>query len=144
MLLVKSRIGLSKIHGVGCFTEERIKKGQTVWVFNGRIDARVPVSELASFPRPIRDLLRMYGYEEMHEGRRTIVLCGDHARYMNHSDEPNLIDEETNVAARNIEPGEELTCNYYAFDLDAHRKLSTSRVARLPQKSSMALTSPLL
>jgi SET domain-containing protein len=135
MLLVKSRIRRSRIHGVGCFTEERIKKGQTVWIFDDRIDARVPVSELMSLPEPTREFLQMYGYEEMHEGQRTIVLCGDHARHMNHSEEPNLIDADTNIAARDIEAGEELTCNYYASDLDAHRKLSRRRRARTPVNS---------
>jgi SET domain-containing protein len=47
---------------------------------------------------------------------------------MNHSDEPNVIegdlDREENIAACDIEVGEELTCDYYAFDLDAQRKLS--------------------
>ena len=47
---------------------------------------------------------------------------------MNHSDKPNVIegdpDREENIAARDIEAGEELTCNYHAFDLDAVRKLS--------------------
>jgi SET domain-containing protein len=56
---------------------------------------------------------------------------------MNHSEKPNLLDLETNIAARDIQAGEELTCNYYLFDLDADRKLrgkvrspdSMSRVA---------------
>ena len=137
MLLVRSSIRPSRIHGVGCFTEERIKAGQTVWVFDERIDVRVRVSELVHFPTPTRALLKMYGHEEMYEGHRTIVLCGDHARHMNHSDDPNLIDGngDVDVAARDIEPGEELTCNYYVFDLDAARKLSARRqraVAMLP------------
>lgn len=130
MLLVKARIGPSRIHGIGCFTEERIRKGQTVWMFDPRIDLRVPVSEVAGLPRLIQELLRKYGFEEMHEGQRTIVLCGDHARHMNHSEEPNVIDGDMDIAARDIEPGEELTCNYYAFDLDADRKLSRARRAR--------------
>lgn len=128
MLLVSTSIGPSKIHGFGCFTEEKIRKGQLVWIFSERIDVRIPVSEFVRFPKPIRDFLRIYGYEEMYEGSRTIVLCGDHARHMNHSEEPNLIDgeDDTNIAARGIEAGEELTCNYYDFDLDAHGKLSGS------------------
>jgi SET domain-containing protein len=84
------------------------------------------VANLTGFPDAIQDFLRKYGYEEMHDGERTIVLCGDHARHMNHSDEPNLIDSDANIAARDIEAGEELTCNYYVFDVDAHRKLSQS------------------
>ena len=124
MLLVKAWIGPSRIHGIGCFTAERIAAGQPVWVFDPRIDTRLSAAAFASFPKPLREFLRRYGYEEMYEGIRTIVLSGDHARYMNHADQPNLIDGDTDVAARDIEAGEELTCNYYAFDLDAHRKLA--------------------
>ena len=126
MLLVRCSVRPSAIHGLGCFTEEAIKAGQTVWIFDSRIDIRVPVSDLTGFPDAIQDFLRTYGYEEMHDGERTILLCGDHARHMNHADEPNLIDGDTNIAARDIPAGEELTCNYYVFDLDAHRKLSRS------------------
>jgi hypothetical protein len=139
MLLVRTRIGPSTIHGIGVFAEERIKKGQSIWIFDSRIDARVPISDLPTFPAPMQAFLRKHGYEEMHEGVHTIVLCGDHARHVNHSDEPNVIDGETDVAARDIEPGEEITCNYYTFDLDAERKLSQRRSARTPRKSGSVL-----
>jgi len=74
MFLVKTRIGPSKIHGIGVFADERIPKGQMIWMFDARIDVRVPISDLPTFPPPMRTFLRKYGYEEMHEGRRTIVL----------------------------------------------------------------------
>lgn len=134
--MVRASLRPSKIHGVGCFTDEPIRAGQSVWVFDERIDVRLTVSELAKFPPTFRDFLRFYGYEEMHDGHRTIVLCGDHARHMNHSDTPNLIDSESNIAAHDIEAGEELTCNYYAFDLDAHRKLSD--ILREPRNHAAA------
>jgi hypothetical protein len=125
MLLIRASVRPSPIHGLGCFTEERISAGQVVWIFDARIDTRVAIADLPTLPGSARDFLLAYRYEEMHEGERTIVLCGDHAKYMNHSDAPNLIDSETNIAARDIEAGEELTCNYYTFDLDAHRKLGS-------------------
>ena len=137
MLLVQCSVRPSPVHGLGCFTEEAIKAGQIVWVFDGRIDVRVRVSELGDFPRPVREFLRRYGYEEIEQGQRTIVLCGDHARYMNHSDQPNLIDGDTNVAARDIRAGEELTCNYYVFDLDAGRKLSRAPRQRRNEPASV-------
>jgi len=70
----------------------------------------------------------MYGHVEMRDGEKIVILCGDHAKHMNHSDEPYVIegdeDRQDNIAARDIEVGEEMTCNYYSFDLDATRKLS--------------------
>src|SRR2546428_614270 len=99
MLLVKTRIGPSKIHGIGVFAEERIARGQMIWVFDARIDVRVPVSDLPTFPPSMRAFLHKYGYEEMYDGRRTIVLCGDHARHVNHADDPNVTDGEAASSA---------------------------------------------
>lgn len=51
------------------------------------------------------------------------VLCADDARYMNHSDDPAARGDYgadpvfgVDIAVRDIEPGEELTCDYTAFD----------------------------
>jgi hypothetical protein len=52
------------------------------------------------------------------------VLCGDDARFLNHSENPNCFDfysgeeQDITVAERDIYLGEELTCNYALFDLD--------------------------
>jgi SET domain-containing protein len=127
MLLVKTSLRKSDIHGFGCFAEEKINKGQVVWVFDDRIDVRVTVDELKQLPESARDFYRIYGYSEMYQGEQVIVLCGDHSKHMNHSLEPNLTeggDEgELNVALCDIEVGEELTCNYYNFDLLVGEKL---------------------
>lgn len=126
MLLISASLRPSDIHGIGCFADERVTKGQLVWVFDDRIDMRIPVSELPTFPKPAQEFLRTYGYEELHDGQRVIVLCGDHAKHMNHSNNPNLseVTGNVNVAERDIESGEELTCNYHEFDSSADKKLS--------------------
>jgi hypothetical protein len=49
---------------------------------------------------------------------------------MNHSDTPNLYDTPDNLqelASRDIEVGEELTCNYFLFDLHAAEKLGQGK-----------------
>lgn len=123
MLLIRTSLRSSKIHGIGCFTEEKILKGQVIWEFDERIDLRIPVSDLPNYPPPIQEFLKTYGYAELFEGQKVLILCGDHSRHFNHSDSPNLIDTESkSIAARDIEAGEELTCNYYSFDLDADTK----------------------
>ena len=61
----------------------------------------------------------------MVDGRKVITLCGDHSKHMNHAGAPNILSAgEHDVAARDIASGEELTCNYYDFDLDADVKLA--------------------
>lgn len=125
MLLVRSSIHPSGIHGIGCFTDEPIARDQLVWTFDERIDSRIPEADLADLPPPVREFLAVYGYAEIFEGQRVIVLCGDHSKYMNHSDSPNLASTgPDNVAARDIQAGEELTCDYFSFDLDAALRFS--------------------
>ena len=64
--------------------------------------------------------LDVYAY--LSEG--VYVLCGDHARFMNHAAEPNTVEEGSLcLAARDIAVGEELTCNYFNFDELAGKKL---------------------
>ena len=119
MLLFSTRIAVSTIHGLGCFTTEDIKQGATVWQYDDRLDRRIPKTELANFPPGVQDYLVMYAYEEDVDGVRVLTLCGDQAKHMNHSDDPNLSEGPNgiNIAARDIAAGEELTCDYRLFDL---------------------------
>lgn len=50
----------------------------------------------------------------------------DHAKLVIHVDDPNLLDTldgDREIAARVINVGEELTCNYLTSDLEAAAKL---------------------
>jgi hypothetical protein len=124
VLLVETTVGPSHIHGLGCFANEFIPKGKRVWVFDRRIDPIIYESQLPRLPQAMRTLLEQKGFVARRRWRRCIVLCGDDSRYMNHSDDPNLV---KNVACRDIEAGEELTCDYWSFDLDAAKKLGARR-----------------
>jgi uncharacterized protein len=128
MLLVSTTVKSSPIHGLGCFASERIKKGQLVWRYDERLDRRIPAADLHALPQPAQDFLRMYAYRETYHGQDVYTLCGDHARHMNHSEAANLLstgpDLEMDVAVRDIEIGEELTCNYNEFDQDIGHKLA--------------------
>lgn len=125
MLLVRASLRPSGIHGLGCFTDEPIAQGRVTWVFDARVDLRIPVDELAALPASFQAYCDVYGYAEIVDGRRVITVCGDHSKHMNHSLTPNILSQgDTDVAACAIAAGEELTCNYYDFDLDAGAKLA--------------------
>jgi SET domain-containing protein len=124
MLLVETTVRPSEIHGLGCFTAEFIPKGKRVWVFDRRIDVLVYKARASKLPAPMQTLLDEKGFVAVRRWRKCFVLCGDDSRYMNHSDDPNLVN---NVACRDIEAGEELTCDYWSFDLEAARKLGAKR-----------------
>lgn len=115
MFRIPTYVGRSEIHGFGVFTPDPIDAGTTIWDFTPGIDWEMTPEELEAFPEPYRSRLLTYSYKDE---RGIYVLCGDNARYMNHSDTPNCDDGgPVTVAARHIEAGEELTCDYRLFDV---------------------------
>lgn len=126
MLVVNTTIKISPVHGMGCFANQKIKAGELVWQFDPRVDIRLPAEEVKNLPEAAQAFFKIYAYWEEHEGKSVVVLCADHAKYTNHSEQPNVImgEGDTTIAARDIEVGEELTCNYYLFDSDVENKLS--------------------
>lgn len=126
MLIVKTKLKYSEIHGLGCFAGEDIKKGQTVWRFDDGIDLVFAEKDFSKFPESFVEFLKMYAYSPLNDSEKKYILCADNARHMNHSESPNLDEtpEGLNVALRDIKAGEELTCDYSQFDKDASFKLS--------------------
>ena len=133
MLMVKTKLGLSPIHGMGLFADQFIPKGTTTWRFVPVFDLKVEPDDLLRLSEPARKLFWRYAYVDMSNNH--YILCFDDERFINHSDNPNIIQkrisdevEGREVAARDIHPGEELTVNYYDFDKDAERKLKETGV----------------
>jgi uncharacterized protein len=127
MFTVRTSIRPSTIHGIGCFAEEKINKGQVVWEFDPRFDMQFPENDIASLPEIMQDFLHQYSDVKNFDGRAVFVLSADHSRYMNHADAPNLEDSPNGlqqIALRDIQPNEELTCNYYTGDLHADKKMN--------------------
>ena len=117
MLLVKTILGQSNISGIGLFTDESIKKGTVVWKYNTTFDHLFTKEEMNQLSDAAKEQLHKYAYFDEKYGK--YLLCGDDARFFNHSDNPNCLDnisdEDISVAGRDIEKGEELTCNYKTF-----------------------------
>jgi SET domain-containing protein len=123
MLLVKTYLDRSAIHGIGLFAAERVTKGTVIWRRSPEIDLLLSAEQIAMLHPAAREQIEKYSYLDRRLGK--LVLCGDDARFFNHSDAPNCHDYPdegggTTVAARDIEPGEELTSDYASFDA-SHR-----------------------
>jgi uncharacterized protein len=102
--------------GYGVFATKRIPKGTITWVrcsFDKTMSPR-EVAALDPFYAPIID---KYAFVD---GRGDYVLCWDHARYMNHSCAPSCLSPglELDIAVRDIEVGEELTCDYATLNIE--------------------------
>jgi SET domain-containing protein len=120
MLLVKTYLDRSPIHGIGIFAAEPVARGTVIWRLHPAIDVQLTADQLEVLAPPAREQLEKYTY--LDPVLRTYVLCGDDARFFNHSDDPNCIDTPDQrggktVAARDIAVGEELTCDYASIDM---------------------------
>ncbi len=129
MMLIEARVAPSRIHGLGLFAAQFIPRGTPVWRFVPGFDREFTPAEVMSLPALAQAHLRWFGFVNGASG--SVALSGDHACFMNHSGNPNTgaADTEplvTTVARRDIAAGEELTCDYFAFDADASRKLGTA------------------
>lgn len=120
-MLIRTVKRPSAIHGVGLFTREFISEGSPTWRFVAGIDQAIHPDVVERVPEASRDAFLRYAYLDIRTG--LYVLCADDARFMNHSPEPNVTGDYdldpvfgVDVAARDIEPGEELTCDYRTFD----------------------------
>jgi len=123
MLLVKTKIGPSKIHGTGLFSDQFIKKGTPVWRFTLGLDIKLTEKELKKLPKLAKECFLHYCYHSVIDG--TYILPFDDARFFNHSQKSNTISidapndpEGLEIASRDIERGEELLCDCREFDID--------------------------
>jgi uncharacterized protein len=122
MLRVKTKLGASKIEGIGLFADQFIPRDTVVWEFNPLIDLKLSEDEIATLAEGARQQVQKYSYRDELTG--LYIFCGDDARFFNHSEKPNCVDVTwgpfggRTIADKDIRAGEELTCNYSSFDSD--------------------------
>jgi len=128
MLLIKTKVGPSSVHGMGCFTDQFVPKGMLVRKFMPGFDLEIQKSEVDKLPDASRERFLNYAYFDKESNIYT--LNPDDERFVNHSDSPNVGDDLSRdsemgemYALRDIQAGEELTENYNEFDDDIHVKI---------------------
>ena len=115
MFRVPTYVSRSSIHGFGVFASAPIPKGTVIWEFDEGADWALSEQEMAAFPERLKAQMEAWTYQS-EDGM--YILCSDGAKFMNHSFDPNCDDRgQDTVAARDIGAGEELTCDYRAFDM---------------------------
>ncbi len=114
MLLVRARVGVSKIHGFGIIAHEFIPKGTVTWRLVPGFDVILSEEEVQNLPQSVQEQVRHYAF--FHPQLKMHVLCSDDARFTNHSDDANEhFCGDYSVALRDIYAGEELTENYKEY-----------------------------
>lgn len=115
---VVTRLGRSRVHGVGVFAIRRIPKGTKL--FPGDMDEMIWIEkrELGVLQKRIQQLY--YDFAVLKDGRYGCPLSFNRLTpswYLNSSKTPNVRCDENYdfVALRNIGPGEELTADYSTY-----------------------------
>ena len=115
MLLIRTYVAPSAIQGLGLFAAEDVSEGTKVWAFAPGLDQLIAQTQLTELPAAFRDYLARYAYTTpSYPG--LIVLSCDHAKFMNHSEDPAIesVGDES-FARRILAVGEEITFDYRAF-----------------------------
>ena len=111
MLRVKIKIGQSEVDGIGLFADEFIPKGTVTWQYDPEFDIAFDESALERIPQHVRRQFLQYSYFD-HQLKK-YILCSDDQRFINHSNNPNILSTpDEDVAARDIKAGEEMLCDY--------------------------------
>lgn len=114
MLLVSTCVAPSPVQGLGLFAADRIIAGTPVWRFTPPFDQLLDIADVRSTPAAFRAFFDTYCYES-HDFPGRYVLSCDHAKFINHSERPNIASERTTShATRDIAAGDEITCDYGA------------------------------
>ena len=123
MLLVKTNVEASTIHGLGLFAAQFIAKGTPIWKFTPGLDIKLTEEEFLQLPPLAQESVEHYCYRSVVD--HTYVLVFDDARFFNHSKTPNVTSVDTpgepegmEVASRDVKEGEELLCDCREFDAD--------------------------
>uniref|UniRef100_UPI0040570A56 SET domain-containing protein n=1 Tax=Candidatus Electrothrix sp. TaxID=2170559 RepID=UPI0040570A56 len=116
MLLVKTYLDKSTIHGVGVFAGEFIPKGTLVWKFDPLIDIILSPEQVGGMPEAAKEFVLSHSVPYPY-GADNYCMTLDNSQYMNHSPEHNLqLDNQVFHALIDIFEGTELTSNYYQED----------------------------
>lgn len=145
MLLVKTYVAPSAIHGNGLFAAQDIPPGCEIWRFFPPFDLVVSEDALAQLPAAVREHFDIYAYRSRELGG-ALVSPGDNAKFLNHSAAPNTLERAfASFSARSIRVGEEITCDYGAFCVDwesainNHPRVDTpAAISKYPHQNSYA------
>jgi hypothetical protein len=109
--IIKTRLAASPIHGIGVYACENIPEGVLIWDFQPPFDQEFDAAGFARLDARTQAFIDEYGCFE--EASGLWLLSTDNARYMNHSDRPNMrCTTRQGWASRDIAEGEEITCDY--------------------------------
>lgn len=116
MLIVKTYLDKSRIHGIGLFAAEEIPAGAVIW--RPGFEMLYTPDEFAALSSEQKRFVEIWGWRDRTDRLHHLSLDND--RFMNHSDVPNtnVAPDGLTVAVRDIAATEEILCDYAEFEAD--------------------------
>jgi len=109
----KVKVATNPKMGLGLFAAKFIPKNSVVWKFVEGVDIRISLKEVEQMSIAQQEYFDTYGWIE----EDYYIASCDTASFINHSYNPNLIlYKNVVIAARDIQPEEELFEDYRTFD----------------------------
>lgn len=118
MNLIKTYIDRSNIEGIGLFVAEFIPKGTLIWRFTKNFDIEISKNKFENIKKELTKIELDYILRYSFDTENTIIFCTDDAKYCNHSYEANTGGIEKQIALKDINIREEITCNYKELNGD--------------------------
>lgn len=108
--------------GVGIYASRPIMRGTLTWVLDP-LDRVFTPGSVAELPPAYRPLVEKYSFRD---ASGSFILCWDHARYVNHSCDPNCAGTRHgfDIAVRDIAVGEQLVNDYATLNLLPHESFA--------------------
>jgi len=114
MLVVRTELRISPVHGLGVFAAEPIQKSQVIWRPHPSCDLYYSAEAFARLPEAFREAIEYYGY--FHRETQSFMYEVDNGRFINHSENPTMKrGRRVMTAARDLGPGDEITADYREF-----------------------------
>ncbi len=114
MLMVKTILNVSGVHGIGLFADQDISKGDIIWAYHKQTCQKYRFKEFLDlcYSLPLVGIQNLINYSYIKNHK--IYYITDNTRFINHSLIPNieLLDNQVEIAMRDIKRGEELLENY--------------------------------
>lgn len=125
MMTIETEVREAAGKGLGLFTVHLVKKGDVVWEYDEHFCKTFTQEQVDKMGPVQRSFLQTYAYVVPgNEGLWELDL--DNGRFMNHSDDPNTdYNDQKGWATRDIQAGEEITCDYKTFDIHPLHFLET-------------------
>lgn len=128
MLLVNHCAKRSQIHGLGAFLLEPVAAGTVVWRYDPMFDTEMSAPFVASLPPELAEVV--YHHAEYLPEREVFRLGNDADIFMNHSRGPSLLDRgDEMIAVRDLQVGDELTCDYGEVHVVGFKNQPSHRIA---------------